>query len=419
MRSLAHSVIGLAAILSVVACSDHNKDLLAPPKASNVLLPPGTIIDRPPLKPLITRNPYMEIVAGSGFTCVRKLSGEVTCWGYGFGNVPGPVYTPSGPLPPASQISAGGGNLCALVNGGQALCSGPEDSGQFGYQSPGTPITPPGMGVLPGAFRPVGGTMTFSTIKVGSGTICGNGTDGTSEGVWCAGFNGYVAQDNIWRREYAGSNADLSVGMGNVCAVYSGVVAVCWGYNNVGQAARTQQPVALGATSSTFPSNIVRASSSYDFTCADLSNNTVQCVGNNFNGTLGSSTFPVGFSTFTPQTVGSGQALHGVSVGFRHACALDDSGAAWCWGNNWYGELGDGTTTFPRYVATPQRVAAAFGGGAITFTALAAGGDHTCGIATDNSVYCWGSNYSHQLGVYLITPYGTEGKIANVPNKVL
>jgi alpha-tubulin suppressor-like RCC1 family protein len=57
---------------------------------------------------------------------------------------------------------------------------------------------------------------------------------------------------------------------------------------------------------------------------------------------------------------------------------------AFCWGNNFYGQLGDGTTTTR---LTPVRVV-----GGLPFRQVSAGGVHTCGVTTSDLAYCWGYN---------------------------
>ena len=91
--------------------------------------------------------------------------------------------------------------------------------------------------------------------------------------------------------------------------------------------------------------------------------------------------------------IGSPLQLHGVTTGATHACALDASGNAWCWG---LGATAKSETRRPagNTASFAQPVA-----GGITFRALAAGTQHTCGIGTDNNVYCWGDNEYGQLGV--------------------
>lgn len=79
-----------------------------------------------------------------------------------------------------------------------------------------------------------------------------------------------------------------------------------------------------------------------------------------------------------------------VAAGGRHSCVLDTSGAAWCWGANDQGQLGDGSLddhTSPAAVA-----------GDLGFSQLSAGSSHTCGVTRDGDAYCWGNNERGQLG---------------------
>ena len=112
------------------------------------------------------------------------------------------------------------------------------------------------------------------------------------------------------------------------------------------------------------------------------------CAGDNSWGQLGNGSRT---SSAKPVPVGSGAKLHGVSAGWTHACALDPQQQGWCWGDNYFGQLGNRSRLAS---AMPVRV----GGGVVTFRALAAGYLFTCGIGTDNPVYCWGNNDAAQLG---------------------
>jgi alpha-tubulin suppressor-like RCC1 family protein len=82
--------------------------------------------------------------------------------------------------------------------------------------------------------------------------------------------------------------------------------------------------------------------------------------------------------------------LESMASGFRHTCGLAGDGQLWCWGYNERGGIGVGT--FTRAESAPQRVGD-------RFAQVAAGGDHTCAVTTDGELYCWGFNDSNEVGV--------------------
>src|SRR6266550_96826 len=79
-----------------------------------------------------------------------------------------------------------------------------------------------------------------------------------------------------------------------------------------------------------------------------------------------------------------------VSAGIRHTCGLTVTGAAYCWGENIVGQLGDGTTT--------DRLTPVLLSGGVTFAVVDAGWSHTCGLTAAGAAYCWGENFLGQLG---------------------
>ncbi|HEY9514302.1 MAG TPA: hypothetical protein VIQ74_01380 [Gemmatimonadaceae bacterium] len=80
-----------------------------------------------------------------------------------------------------------------------------------------------------------------------------------------------------------------------------------------------------------------------------------------------------------------------IGAGGSHSCALDALGYAFCWGDNSVGQLG---VSGIEYDSVPTPVS-----GARRYDSLAVGQDHACGLTSDHAAYCWGSNSSGQLGI--------------------
>lgn len=98
--------------------------------------------------------------------------------------------------------------------------------------------------------------------------------------------------------------------------------------------------------------------------------------------------------------VRSESAFADVSIGWSHACALDDHGAAYCWGDNVSGQLGS-DLCFGEYnddctVRVPQRVT-----GGLAFQEITSGRFHTCGLTAAGEAYCWGEGYALGNGTYI------------------
>jgi alpha-tubulin suppressor-like RCC1 family protein len=81
-----------------------------------------------------------------------------------------------------------------------------------------------------------------------------------------------------------------------------------------------------------------------------------------------------------------------LATGYHHMCGIATSGAAFCWGFNDDGQLGNGLVS-EEFDENETRVS-----GGLTFTSLTAGVSHTCGVAADGKAYCWGLNNRGQLG---------------------
>ncbi|MEZ5100269.1 MAG: CARDB domain-containing protein [Thermoleophilia bacterium] len=140
-----------------------------------------------------------------------------------------------------------------------------------------------------------------------------------------------------------------------------------------------------------------------DHTCAILDDGTVRCWGANAKGQLGyGDTAPVGDDetpgSVGPVDLGAGRTATAITAGSEHTCAILDTGAVRCWGDNSVGQLGYGNTDTIGDDETPGSVGPVDLGAGRTATAITAGGLHTCAILDDGAVRCWGNNATGSLG---------------------
>ncbi len=136
---------------------------------------------------------------------------------------------------------------------------------------------------------------------------------------------------------------------------------------------------------------LTQVSSGALHTCAILDDGSVKCWGDNSNGQLGDGTRAVHIEP-EKATMPIGKRAVEISAGSYHNCVLLDAGAVRCWGDNSYGQLGDGTI-----IERTSPVVVDLGVGR-TATGVSAGESHTCVVLDDHSVKCWGDNSNGQLG---------------------
>jgi alpha-tubulin suppressor-like RCC1 family protein len=120
--------------------------------------------------------------------------------------------------------------------------------------------------------------------------------------------------------------------------------------------------------------------------------------------------------TLVPLQIAGNLALTSLTVGDSLACGLAAGGAAYCWGEQTFGELGngiaaDGKPSLPVRVTGPLTVAA-------TFTQISAGSTHACALVTGGSAYCWGSDFALQLGGGDLIMANASTPVPAAPGKV-
>src|SRR5713226_8176561 len=178
-------------------------------------------------------------------------------------------------------------------------------------------------------------------------------------------------------------------------------------------------PVTITATSEaqsgtaavtvTGPSAIsfVTVSAGNRHTCSLTVTGSAYCWGLNNTGELGADTAID--SLTAPVAVTGGISFAAVSAGSNLTCGVTTNKAAYCWGANFSGQLGIGTAAGPQQCSVygPCSLKPMAVAGGLTFAGVTAGTRHTCGITSANVAYCWGDNGFGELGIGMTTGSST------------
>ena len=353
---------------------------------------------------------FASISAGGDHTCALTGNGAAYCWGSNTAGQLGDGTTTNRSTPVAVQggltftsVTAGKSHTCGLTGTGTAYCwglnsldfmqAGTVGGGQLG--DGGAESWQP----IPVAVQ---GGFVFTSLSAGSYSTCGLTSTGAAY-CWGSNYRGQLGDGTQTERlapvAVQGGLAftGITVAFEHSCAWTNAGVAYCWGDNDSGQG---------GLPASGFPrltphavtGDLLYAALTVGFhhTCGLTQEGTAYCWGANYDGALGG---PDPLNPGQQVAVEGGLSFARLTTGGFgfHNCALAASAAAYCWGENGYGQLGDGTTTSSRLangtISPPAEVQAG-----VVFTVLRAGGYHTCGLTGAGAAYCWGRNESGQLG---------------------
>lgn len=266
---------------------------------------------------------------------------------------------------------AGGANA---ATGGSAGSTGNASGGSSG-QSGSTGGT-----TAAGGSAPTSGGSSSSDTDAATG---GSGTGGSTS-----------SPDAQATGQPLGGVTAIAGGGTHLCAITTGGGVACWGSNTSGQLGVTStnpvdhcqdNPCSTTAVTVTGLTGVTALAAGSGHTCAILSGGAVQCWGDNTSGQLGSGSTKT--KSYSPMAVSELSGAVAVAGGFSHTCAIVAGGAVECWGDNTYGELGNGTKT-PS--STPVAVVDSSNAAVKGAVSISAGNYVSCAAFSDGSVQCWG-----------------------------
>jgi alpha-tubulin suppressor-like RCC1 family protein len=288
------------------------------------------------------------------------------------------------------------------------------------FTIPNTALADDGLLLRVRVFNSAGSTLSSNvllTVRLNPGAALTRvGGAGHSVGLrgngalraWGSNSNGELGDGTFVDRNDAvdvvglGDVATFSVGFGHSLAIRANGEVWAWGRNRDGQLGdgttanrATPQPVpGLPAARAVAASK----ESVGAYSLAVLADGTVRAWGDNAYGQLGDGTVT---DRLTPVTAGSLSEVVSVAAGRRHSLAVRSDGSLWTWGANQFGQLGDGTTTaslVPRPVSMPAPI-----------VAVSAGTDYSLALTDEGTVLAWGLNLSRVLADATVGQRSTPG----------
>ena len=340
------------------------------------------------------------IVSGERFVCALDTQRRVWCWGENFDNEfadmtftfrATPVLTPYVDI---VAIAAGRAHLCVQRSTGAVSCSGFNGRGQLGDGERTTQSKPPTQPMLSSVSAVAGGDDHTCAVLA---------DDAKTVDCWGANDAAQLGDGTRLTRAtpapvagVAGVGA-IAAGRAHTCVLVGSSVA-CWGANNAGQLGDgtnethgVARPVidASGAPIT----GVTQIAAAADHSCALIGSgatSTVMCWGQNNAGQNGDGT--LNDSNVAVPAIEVPAGVVGLGIGAFHSCAITAAGGVVCWGEENFGELGNGMT------AAAHSVKPVPAGTLTGIVELSAHGLFTCARSSTGSVWCWGIGGDGQIG---------------------
>jgi alpha-tubulin suppressor-like RCC1 family protein len=347
-------------------------------------------------------GPVPVVTSGGGHSCALMTDQTVWCWGrntvgqLGTGTTADslvPVWVRT--LPPAINVSAGHDHTCAVNTSNQVLCWGANAFGELGNgtTSVDNPLPVFALGIA--ASQVSAGDQFSCAVTLAHTVDCWGDNNFGELG------NGTLADSSTPVKVKNLTNVtQVAAGYFHACALESNGTIWCWGDNSNGQLGNgsvtaSKVPVQVSIQNATY------VAAGFDDTCAiGNSPGDLLCWGDNFSGELGTGDFTDRHLPAQVASLSSGVSQVSLGEGFTCAIAAAPGPTALCWGDAaGYGRLGNGNFTqqdpFPTQVFGLMSSPA---GGTSGPQQIAAGTNHACVVMTSGLVQCWGQGFYGNLG---------------------
>lgn len=359
---------------------------------------------------------FSQVVTGSQFTCGVTVTKKAYCWGKGTGGALGNNAAVNSSVPVAvnttgitgstnfASIFAATAHVCALMDDTAAYCWGSGSHGRLGNGGTTQKNLPTALST--GAIT--GGFTGFKSLSLADRHTCGI-TNLDTLYCWGNNFEGRIGDgttNNALVPTAVNFGAATTVkfvaaATKSTCAQKMDNSIFCWGDGALGQLGNgvsivnSLTPIAATATSS-LPLNTLLALSSNDGFCARFSNGQAYCWGPSEFAQLGHTLSANGPVKVDTSNLGGTKKFKKINAGYYHVCGIGMDDKVYCWGYGFDGEMGTGVKANYTKPVAPDVSGLPAG---ITFSEVRGGGSHTCALASNSNLYCWGYNGDGELGI--------------------
>lgn len=328
---------------------------------------------------------FVSVATGRDFACALTARGVAYCWGAN-GSSPALGNGTTTGRPGVKRV-IGGLIFSSLTAGGEHSCGITAEGTAYCW---GSNI----WGELGNGSQDnqsyvpimVSGNLKFLSLSAGGFTTCGVTVE--REG-YCWGSQNRHERAPVLVPGGTGLSS-LAVGSTRICGSGKNGTTYCWVIEPVGKSYSSPEVVSAEIRLATLSLD----SSESSVNCGMTTSGAAYCWGKNDHGELGNGRG--GDETTSandsdrPVLVSGGLNFKLLTVGYAFACGITRNGPTYCWGLNDLGQLGNGTRENSN-VPVPVR-------GGLGFVSLSAGPNFTCGVVSGGTLYCWGDNESSQLG---------------------